>query len=261
MKRNKAIWQGALKLCPIMMLIIAAFAAYFSISLGWFAKNDSVRATEMNVSLALPMDVSADVEVYAFENKTGNELVFSAENINTGEDVIKLPEYTILEDRCYLLMKISIINQEDFAVRLTAKTETDYFMDADRPLLGTPDGKPAEDDTTTAWQNCLSSIIAFGTVNEVVSDESSHTITMPVMTPMAVESNGEMMIQNTIELKNSITEGEETEVWILISYDEMNINRVYSANIGNDAMAADGTEKSIIFVSDVTFALIPDNTA
>ncbi len=189
----------------------------------WFSESKEVTAGGIQVKVADIDIIEAQITVHRILAKDDTTLYFD----QTASTDTNLSTFDILDevDR-HVLLKIQLPNEYQ-NVRLTAETLTDYIMDADHLLLGTADGRG---DT---YNNCITSIVNLTNVAAAASTydgKNAFSVSMPENPQGFLVDNedGTRGIQQTIPL---IENGTYSQIYILISYNEDMINRIYADNI------------------------------
>ncbi len=229
--KNKKLRVVITEICVSVALILSVFT-YMIIngSTAWFAENDEVSGNNMNVSVKNLDKIPVTVKVYGVETRTDKQLTF-----NTGTDliennkVLELGQYSIVEaNKIYYLIHIHFESAQ--SVTLTAQTEADYFMDAAHPLLGSADGTGGVDEAGKSYNNSMSSIIAFAPVTLGPGNTVS-------LENLSEQTFGNANADGVMEMTSSLTlaNGEFTDIYILVSFHDDNLTKIYSDNIGNSA--------------------------
>ncbi len=257
--KRAALKATASVVFSLILLFLVSFT-YLSIndSLAWFSSNKNVSADGMGINVKTPEEIEATVELFPVSSKTNDTLYFDTTTQSDGV----MPQYDILDEtNRHVLLRISFAQEEvPLSVVLTANTDTDYFMDGEtHPLLAASLGSSGEyQDNNTVYDNCMSSIICFANVeaDSVILNDGKYSFTLPTedsLKAFANEGNdGNISITQSVELVN----GSISEIFILISYNEENISRIYSENIGNEAFSNEGVlENGIIYKPDFSFNL------
>ncbi len=236
-------------LLPVILtafaLVFSIFAfAYSNLSAAWLANNTAVSGEGMNVNLSTPEGINVTVTSHAVAGIEDNGTFHFSKT-----DGADLSTYDILDNtKNHILLRITLDSSQ--SIVLTADTATDYFMDREHPLLASSDGKG------TDYNNALTSIIALTNISSSVADgnyNGAETFSLELpesMLTFADLNEGSMQISPSLELAR----GETSEIFILVSYHDDNISRVYSENIGNEALETVG-EGGVKYVTDFEFDL------
>ncbi len=212
-------------------------------SVAWFSRNNAVSANGISIKGELPILANAEIECHTVIGKTGDTVFFDKE---IGEPII--PKYDLLDDTMrHLLLRINVTPA--VPIVFSVMTETKHFMDGRtdgdevHPLLGAKD-------------NYLSNIVSFAEVSATSAEYGSadaYAVTLP---SEAISLAAEDPVSGNMKMSESavITSGERGEFFILISYNEDNITRLYSENIGNPIFSNEEVlENGVSYSMDFTF--------
>lgn len=233
----------------VLLFVVGVYAFADRASMAWFGSNLQVRGEGMQVKIRAKEPIQTNVTLYQIESKVDGTLYFDATTAQQNPTVISMPKYDILDDVSrYLLLRLDIeVEPRPFV--LTADTNTTYFLDGDHPLLGTVNGRGE------TYDNCITSILSIAQVVNVdqTTDPTKCAVTLPeTLQSFATEVDGEMTINNSLEIAN----GTFNSIFVLIAYNEDNVTRIYSENIGNDAFTEDHVVlNGITYFMDFVFNL------
>ena len=269
-------------------MCVLSLSAAITLSFAWFAKNDTVNGGGMSVAIENDANV-VGAEYFIAEKNGSNNSSTQLKFKKITNEPVRMGAYDILDKKYQLLAKVYLKSDME-TIRVTGNTQTTYFLGAlesnnssKYPLLppsaddiyvpqeGTVDGK--------TYTNVLSSVINFtvftadeikaredGNGYELVSDtlpsgdriakfiNDSATATAPTPTINLVQTAG----------SNTVTTGGPEEfngqpcrtLFIMFSYDEAIMEKIFSDNLGNDNMyvESNGTLLNIPFKCDFTIS-------
>ena len=269
-------------------MCVLSLSAAITLSFAWFAKNDTVNGGGMSVAIENDANV-VGAEYFIAEKNGSNNGSTQLQFKQVPAEAARMGAYDILEKKYQLLAKVYLKSDME-TIRVTGNTQTNYFLGAlvnnvsKYPLLppsaddiyvpqeGTADGK--------TYTNVLSSVINFtvftadeikartdGGGYELVSDTlpsgdrikkfiaDSATATAPTPTINLVQ---------TADGSTEVTTGGEElfngqqcrTLFIMFSYDEAIMEKIFSDNLGNDNMyvESNGTLLNIPFKCDFTIS-------
>ncbi len=268
-------------------MCVLSLSAAITLSFAWFAKNDTVNGGGMSVAIENDANV-VGAEYFIAEKSvpqsSSSELKFT--KITDGNPV-RMGAYDILDKKYQLLAKVYLKSDME-TIRVTGNTQTTYFLGAlennksKYPLLppsgdvNVPQESTAGDGVT--YTNVLSSVINFtifqageltaltnGSGYELVSD------TLPSGNRIAkfIDSTDAEKPTPTINLVQTTTGNEVTTggpeefngqpcrtLFIMFSYDEAIMEKIFSDNLGNTNMYTyiDGNLINIPFKCDFTIS-------
>ena len=249
------------------MCVLSLFAA-ITLSYAWFAKNDTVNGGGMSV--AIESDANVVGAEYFLADKS-EEQSSSTKLKFTEADVARMGAYDILDKRHQLLVKV-YLKSDMQTISVTGNTSTNYFLgatDEDNnskyPLckassddLNEPEEGSTKDGKT--YTNVLSSVINFTVFQadeltaltdgnngyELVSDTlpSGNRIAKFIDSTAATAPKHEIDLIQTAG-KPEVTTGDDIEMFdgkecrtlfIMFSYDEEIMEKIFSDNLGNENM-------------------------
>ena len=265
-------------------MCVLSLSAAITLSFAWFAKNDTVNGGGMSVAIENDANVVGAEYFIAEKNGLNNgstQLKFK----QVPADAARMGAYDILDKKYQLLAKVYLKSDME-TIRVTGNTQTAYFLGAldlennksKYPLLppSSDVNVPQEstiimDDgvTSMTYTNVLSSVINFtifqageltaltnGSGYELVSDTlpsgnriakfiaDSATATAPASTINLVQTAG----------SNTVTTGGPEEfngqpcrtLFIMFSYDEAIMEKIFSDNLGNNNIYVEDSEGNLI---------------
>lgn len=269
------------------MCVLSLFAA-ITLSYAWFAKNDTVNGGGMSVAIESDANVVGAEYFLADkseEQSSSTKLKFTKVNA----DAARMGAYDILDKRHQLLVKVYLKSDMD-KISVTGNTSTNYFLGATDddnnskyPLckassddLNEPEEGTAKDgETYVTYTNVLSSVINFtifqadeltaltdGNGYELAGDTlpsgdriakfiDSTDAEKPTQKIDLVQTAGnpEVTTRDDIEM----FDGKECRtLFIMFSYDEEIMEKIFSDNLGNPNMYNYDNENNLI---DIPFKL------
>lgn len=280
--------KNRIKLVSSFLMCVLSLSAAITLSFAWFAKNDTVNGGGMSVAIENDANV-VGAEYFIAEKSvpqsSSSELKFT--KITDGNPV-RMGAYDILDKKYQLLAKVYLKSDME-TIRVTGNTQTAYFLGAlennksKYPLLPPSGDVNVPQESTTddgiTYTNVLSSVINFtifqageltaltnGSGYELVSDTlpsgnriakfiaDSATATAPTSSINLVQTEG----------IDTVTTGGPEEfngqtcrtLFIMFSYDEAIMEKIFSDNLGNDNIyvESNGTLLNIPFKCDFTIS-------
>lgn len=271
-------------------MCVLSLSAAITLSFAWFAKNDTVNGGGMSVAIENDANVVGAEYFIAEKNGSNNGSTQLQFKKITDEQPVRMGAYDILDKKYQLLAKVYLKSDME-TIRVTGNTQTNYFLGtlvnnvSKYPLLppsaddiyvpqeGTADGK--------TYTNVLSSVINFtifaageseikartdGGGYELVSDTlpsgnriakfiaDSATATAPTPTINLVQTAG---IDTVTTGEAERFNGQQCRtLFIMFSYDEAIMEKIFSDNLGNDNIyvESNGTLLNIPFKCDFTIS-------
>lgn len=226
-----------MKIASSLSMCILSLFALVTLTLCWFAMNDKTSGSGMKVEAA------DDNLVIGYEIYTLNEGV-----MQKNDNFEKFPVHSAANaGKTKTVVKIYIKkddNEPISKINLFAETDTTYFIgngtfnnDKEKTDFiyenGNKDSKP----------NTLSSVVSFGIVDEI-DGTPKKTVSLVNDDDTMKESDeiGNVTPTENLETFNGVS---CYVAYVYIDYDQLLINRVYSANIGNEVLNLKGDETSI----------------
>lgn len=271
--------KNRIKLVSSFLMCVLSLSAAITLSFAWFAKNDTVNGGGMSVAIENDANVVGAEYFIAEKNGSNNgstQLKFK-KIIN---EPVRMGAYDILDKKYQLLAKVYLKSDME-TIRVTGNTQTTYFLGAldlennksKYPLLPPTSGDINEPQESIAggvtYTNVLSSVINFtifqageltaltnGSGYELVSDTlpsggriakfiaDSATATAPTSTIDLVQTEG----------IDTVTTGGPEEfngqrcrtLFIMFSYDEAIMEKIFSDNLGNNKIYVEDSEGNLI---------------
>lgn len=281
--------KNRIKLVSSFLMCVLSLSAAITLSFAWFAKNDTVNGGGMSVAIENDANV-VGAEYFIAEKNDSNNGSTQLKFKKITNEPVRMGAYDILDKKYQLLAKVYLKSNME-TIRVTGNTQTTYFLGAldlennksKYPLLppssdvNVPQESTAGDVTYT---NVLSSVINFtvftadeikartdetdgyyftgtdlpsgGRIAKFIND--SETATAPTKTINLVQTEG----------IDTVTTGEAEEfngqqcrtLFIMFSYDEAIMEKIFSDNLGNDNIyvESNGTLLNIPFKCDFTIS-------
>lgn len=258
-------------------MCVLSLSAAITLSFAWFAKNDTVNGGGMSV--AIENDANVVGAEYFIAEKNGSNNGSTQLNFKkVPADAARMGAYDILDKKYQLLAKVYLKSDME-TIRVTGNTQTAYFLGAlennksKYPLLPPSGDVNVPQESTTGdgitYTNVLSSVINFtifqageltaltnGSGYELVSDTlpsgnriakfitDSATATAPTPTINLVQTVG----------IDTVTTGGPEEfngqtcrtLFIMFSYDEAIMEKIFSDNLGNNNIYVEDSEGNLI---------------
>ncbi len=229
-------------------ILAFCFAGFVTLhnSTAWFADNTQVHASGMNIELAETEGIRAEIRIYPAIGRSDGFLFFST----TEATDAKLPQYSTLDNiHRHLLLHIHL--PASHAVTLTAALKgNSHFMDG-------RDGHTKLGATDNFISNilCFANVSAPTQVNDYTPADGAATNAYRIDDPQqtiafATEgTDGHMTLANSL----TIADGDYADLYILVSYSEELLTRLYAANLGNSVFAT--AANGVTYTMDFTFIL------
>lgn len=265
--------KNRIKLVSSFLMCVLSLSAAITLSFAWFAKNDTVNGGGMSVAIENDANVVGAEYFIAEKNGLNNgstQLKFK----KVPAEAARMGAYDILDKKYQLLAKVYLKSDME-TIRVTGNTQTAYFLGAlennksKYPLLP-PSGDVNVPQESTAggvtYTNVLSSVINFtifqageltaltnGSGYELVSD------TLPSGDRIAkfIDSTDAEKPTSSINLvgdSDTVTTGGPEEfngqqcrtLFIMFSYDEAIMEKIFSDNLGNNNIYVEDSEGNLI---------------
>lgn len=270
--------KNRIKLVSSFLMCVLSLSAAITLSFAWFAKNDTVNGGGMSVAIENDANV-VGAEYFIAEKNGSNNGSTQLKFKKVPADAARMGAYDILDKKYQLLAKVYLKSDME-TIRVTGNTQTAYFLGAlennksKYPLLppssdvNVPQESTTDDNVT--YTNVLSSVINFtifqagelearndgtdgyyftgtdlpsgGRIAKFIAD--SATATAPTKTINLVQTEG----SNTVT-----TDGPEEfngqrcrTLFIMFSYDEAIMEKIFSDNLGNNNIYVEDSEGNLI---------------
>lgn len=278
--------KNRIKLVSSFLMCVLSLSAAITLSFAWFAKNDTVNGGGMSVAIENDANV-VGAEYFIAEKNGSNNGSTQLKFKKIADEPVRMGAYDILDKKYQLLAKVYLKSDME-TIRVTGNTQTTYFLGAlesnnsKYPLLPPSSDVNVPQESTAGgvtYTNVLSSVINFtifqageltaltnGGGYELVSDtlpsgdriakfiNDSTTNNPPTPTINLVQTAGiDTVTTGGTELFN----GQLCRtLFIMFSYDEAIMEKIFSDNLGNDNMyvESNGTLLNIPFKCDFTIS-------
>ena len=271
--------KNRIKLVSSFLMCVLSLSAAITLSFAWFAKNDTVNGGGMSVAIENDANV-VGAEYFIAEKNGSNNGSTQLKFKQVPADAARMGAYDILDKKYQLLAKVYLKSDME-TIRVTGNTQTAYFLGAldlennksKYPLLPPSSDVNVPQESTTGdgvtYTNVLSSVINFtifqageltaltnGSGYELVSDTlpsgdritkfiaDSATATAPTPTINLVQTEG---------IDTVTTGGPEQfngqpcrTLFIMFSYDEAIMEKIFSDNLGNNNIYVEDSEGHLI---------------
>ena len=269
--------KNRIKLVSSFLMCVLSLSAAITLSFAWFAKNDTVNGGGMSVAIENDANV-VGAEYFIAEKNDSNNGSTQLKFKKITNEPVRMGAYDILDKKYQLLAKVYLKSDME-TIRVTGNTQTAYFLGAlennksKYPLLPPSGDVNVPQESTTddgiTYTNVLSSVINFtifqageltaltnGSGYELVSDTlpsgdriakfiaDSATATAPTPTINLVQTEG---------IDTVTTGGPEQfngqpcrTLFIMFSYDEAIMEKIFSDNLGNNKIYVEDSEGNLI---------------
>lgn len=281
--------KNRIKLVSSFLMCVLSLSAAITLSFAWFAKNDTVNGGGMSVAIENDANV-VGAEYFIAEKNGSNNGSTQLKFKKITNEPVRMGAYDILDKKYQLLAKVYLKSDME-TIRVTGNTQTAYFLGAldlennksKYPLLPptSSDYNVPQESTTdggVTYTNVLSSVINFtifqageltaltnGSGYELVSDTlpSGNRIAKFIDSTDAEKPTSSI---NLVQMEgiDTVTTGGPEEfngqpcrtLFIMFSYDEAIMEKIFSDNLGNDNMyvESNGTLLNIPFKCDFTIS-------
>ena len=281
--------KNRIKLVSSFLMCVLSLSAAITLSFAWFAKNDTVNGGGMSV--AIENDANVVGAEYFIAEKNGSNNGSTQLNFKKGPaDAARMGAYDILDKKYQLLAKVYLKSDME-TIRVTGNTQTAYFLGAldlennksKYPLLPptSSDHNVPQEGTAggVTYTNVLSSVINFtvfaageleartdgtegyyfagtlpsgGRIAKFINDSATATAPTPTIN-LVQTTTGNTVTTGGPELFNGQT---CRTLFIMFSYDEAIMEKIFSDNLGNTKMYTyiDGNLINIPFKCDFTIS-------
>lgn len=281
--------KNRIKLVSSFLMCVLSLSAAITLSFAWFAKNDTVNGGGMSV--AIENDANVVGAEYFIAEKNGSNNGSTQLNFKKiPAEAARMGAYDILDKKYQLLAKVYLKSDME-TIRVSGNTQTTYFLGAldlesnksKYPLLPPTSGDINEPQEGIAgdvtYTNVLSSVINFtvfaaGEINERTDGTEGYYFagTLPSGDRIAKFINNSATATaptktiNLVQTENTdtVTTGGPEQfngqpcrtLFIMFSYDEAIMEKIFSDNLGNTNMYTyiDGNLINIPFKCDFTIS-------
>ena len=269
--------KNRIKLVSSFLMCVLSLSAAITLSFAWFAKNDTVNGGGMSVAIENDANV-VGAEYFIAEKNGSNNGSTQLKFKQVPAEPVRMGAYDILDKKYQLLAKVYLKSDME-TIRVTGNTQTNYFLGAlennnvsKYPLL-----PPSSDDIYVpqegtaggvTYTNVLSSVINFtifqageltaltnGSGYELVSDTlpSGGRIAKFIDSTDAEKPTSSINLVQTENIDTVTTGGPEEfngqpcrTLFIMFSYDEAIMEKIFSDNLGNNKIYVEDSEGNLI---------------
>ena len=269
--------KNRIKLVSSFLMCVLSLSAAITLSFAWFAKNDTVNGGGMSVAIENDANV-VGAEYFIAEKNGSNNGSTQLQFKQVPAEAARMGAYDILDKKYQLLAKVYLKSDME-TIRVTGNTQTTYFLGAlennnsKYPLLppsaddiyvpqeGTVDGK--------TYTNVLSSVINFTvfTADEIMERTdgtegyyfagtalpSGDRIAKFIDSTDAEKPTSPIDLVQTAGIDTVTTGGPEEfngqpcrTLFIMFSYDEAIMEKIFSDNLGNNNIYVEDSEGNLI---------------
>ena len=279
--------KNRIKLVSSFLMCVLSLSAAITLSFAWFAKNDTVNGGGMSVAIENDANV-VGAEYFIAEKNGSNNGSTQLQFKQVPAEAARMGAYDILDKKYQLLAKVYLKSDME-TIRVTGNTQTAYFLGAlennksKYPLLPPSSDVNVPQESTAGgvtYTNVLSSVINFtvfaageseikartdGGGYELVSDTlpSGNRIAKFIDSTDAEKPTSSINLVQTAGIDTVTTGGPEEfngqtcrTLFIMFSYDEAIMEKIFSDNLGNTNMYTyiDGNLINIPFKCDFTIS-------
>lgn len=274
--------KNRIKLVSSFLMCVLSLSAAITLSFAWFAKNDTVNGGGMSVAIENDANV-VGAEYFIAEKNGSNNGSTQLKFKKITNEPVRMGAYDILDKKYQLLAKVYLKSDME-TIRVTGNTQTAYFLGAlennksKYPLLppsgdvNVPQESTTDDNVT--YTNVLSSVINFTIfkADEIKAWTDGYYFAgtdLPSGNRIAkfIDSTDAEKPTSSINLvgdSDTVTTGGPEEfngqrcrtLFIMFSYDEAIMEKIFSDNLGNDNIyvESNGTLLNIPFKCDFTIS-------
>lgn len=264
--------KNRIKLVSSFLMCVLSLSAAITLSFAWFAKNDTVNGGGMSV--AIENDANVVGAEYFIAEKNGSNNGSTQLNFKkVPADAARMGAYDILDKKYQLLAKVYLKSDME-TIRVTGNTQTAYFLGAlennksKYPLLPPTSGDVNVPQESTAggvtYTNVLSSVINFTIfkADEIKAWTDGYYFAgtdLPSGNRIAkfIDSTDAEKPTSSINLvgdSDTVTTGGPEQfngqpcrtLFIMFSYDEAIMEKIFSDNLGNNNIYVEDSEGNLI---------------
>lgn len=266
--------KNRIKLVSSFLMCVLSLSAAITLSFAWFAKNDTVNGGGMSVAIENDANV-VGAEYFIAEKNGSNNGSTQLKFKKITNEPVRMGAYDILDKKYQLLAKVYLKSDME-TIRVTGNTQTAYFLGAlennksKYPLLP-PSGDVNVPQESTAggvtYTNVLSSVINFtvfkaGEIKARTDETEGYYFTgtdLPSGNRIAkfIDSTDAEKPTSSINLvgdSDTVTTGGPEQfngqpcrtLFIMFSYDEAIMEKIFSDNLGNNKIYVEDSEGNLI---------------
>ncbi|MCQ2799119.1 MAG: hypothetical protein MJ220_04465 [Bacilli bacterium] len=221
------------KLLSLFLLAMANMVGLSLVTFAWFTAKQKVDNGTNNI-VAVKEDIIKSVNYYPYDqSEHGTKTLFHF--LNTPVDSKDLGKYSIINSGYQLLIEIELYSEMNVSV--TATTSAESYLGS---ITRNDDGDV--EYTLKETGNSLSSIVCFYGFNNTDIESDGEGFTVDLNSSISGMKNFiNEDYTDLIESKSSrVCEFNATnKFYIVMDYDEMSVETVYSANLGNPVTSGD----------------------
>ena len=271
--------KNRIKLVSSFLMCVLSLSAAITLSFAWFAKNDTVNGGGMSVAIENDANV-VGAEYFIAEKSNPDSSSAQLKFKRITDEPVRMGAYDILDKKYQLLAKVYLKSDME-TIRVTGNTPTTYFLGAlennksKYPLLPPTSGDvnvPQESTTDggVTYTNVLSSVINFTifTADEIKARTDGTEgyyfdgTELPSGNRIAKfinVSETDNPLTQTINLVqtagiDTVTTGGAEQfngqqcrtLFIMFSYDEAIMEKIFSDNLGNNNIYVEDSEGNLI---------------
>lgn len=267
--------KNRIKLVSSFLMCVLSLSAAITLSFAWFAKNDTVNGGGMSVAIENDANV-VGAEYFIAEKNGSNNGSTQLKFKKITNEPVRMGAYDILDKKYQLLAKVYLKSDME-TIRVTGNTQTAYFLGAlennksKYPLLPPSSDVNVPQESTAGgvtYTNVLSSVINFtifqadeltaltnGSGYELVSDTlpSGGRIAKFIDSTDAEKPTSSINLVQTENIDTVTTGGPELfngqpcrTLFIMFSYDEAIMEKIFSDNLGNNNIYVEDSEGNLI---------------
>lgn len=269
--------KNRIKLVSSFLMCVLSLSAAITLSFAWFAKNDTVNGGGMSVAIENDANV-VGAEYFIAEKSDPDSSSAQLKFKKIPADAARMGAYDILDKKYQLLAKVYLKSDME-TIRVTGNTQTAYFLGAldlennksKYPLLPPSSDVNVPQESTAGgitYTNVLSSVINFTIFKaDEIKARNDGTEgyyfagTLPSGNRIAkfIDSTDAEKPTSSINLvqtegSNTVTTGGPEEfngqqcrtLFIMFSYDEAIMEKIFSDNLGNNNIYVEDSEGNLI---------------
>ena len=256
-------------------MCVLSLSAAITLSFAWFAKNDTVNGGGMSVAIENDANV-VGAEYFIAEKNGSNNGSTQLKFKKITNEPVRMGAYDILDKKYQLLAKVYLKSDME-TIRVTGNTQTAYFLGAlennksKYPLLPPSSDYNVPQESTAGgvtYTNVLSSVINFtifqageleartdGTEGYYFAGTlpSGGRIAKFIDSTDAEKPTSSINLVQTEGIDTVTTGGEELfngqpcrTLFIMFSYDEAIMEKIFSDNLGNNKIYVEDSEGNLI---------------
>lgn len=267
--------KNRIKLVSSFLMCVLSLSAAITLSFAWFAKNDTVNGGGMSVAIENDANV-VGAEYFIAEKNGSNNGSTQLKFKKITNEPVRMGAYDILDKKYQLLAKVYLKSDME-TIRVTGNTQTTYFLGAlennksKYPLLPPTSGDVNVPQESTAgdvtYTNVLSSVINFtifkadeikawtdgyyfagtalpsgGRIAKFIADSATATAPTPTITLVQTEGIDTVTTGGPEEFNGQPCR----TLFIMFSYDEAIMEKIFSDNLGNNNIYVEDSEGNLI---------------